>query len=113
MKNQNPIEILSKDVKYFDAQNSIIGSLIRKVKHWEKKDFSKFLEKAPDIRDLEIRERLKKLHERDEFFNWGNDDDNNNNNNNKNNFIPRPRLPHAEFPRQNFPLSLPQPPNTT
>ena len=37
MKNQNPIEILSKDVKYFDAQNSIIGSLIRKVKHQKKK----------------------------------------------------------------------------
>ena len=33
MKNQNPIEMLSKDVKYFDAQNSIIGSLMRKVKH--------------------------------------------------------------------------------
>ena len=62
---------------------------------------------------MEIRERLKKLHEKDEFFNWSNNDDNNNNNNNKNNFIRRPRLPRAEFPRQNFPLSLPQPPNTT
>ena len=31
IKNQNSIELLSKDVKHFDAQNSVIGSLIREV----------------------------------------------------------------------------------
>ena len=45
---------------------------------------SKFLEKAPDIRDLEIRRRLNKLRENDELFNRGNDNNNNNNNNNNN-----------------------------
>ena len=31
IKNQNPIELLLKDVKHFDAQNPVIGSLIREV----------------------------------------------------------------------------------
>ena len=73
----------------------------------EKKGFSKFLEKSPDIRDLEIREKLNKFREKDELFNRGND-------NNNNNFIPRlppPPPPPPGFPRQNFPPALPQPPN--
>ena len=41
----------------------------------KKKDLSKFLDKAPDIRDLEIQWRLNKLSEINEFFNRG---DNNN-----------------------------------
>ena len=63
----------------------------------EKKGLSKFLEKAPDIRDLGIRKRLKKLREKNEFFNRENDDDNdddnsnNNNNNNNNNNFPETR----------------------
>ena len=31
MQNQNPIALLLKDVKHFDAQNQVIGSLIREV----------------------------------------------------------------------------------
>ena len=68
----------------------------------KKKGFNKFLEKTPDIRDLEIRERLNKFREKDEFFNRSSD---NNNNSNNNNFIPRPPLPpplSPQFPRQNF-----------
>ena len=99
IKNQNPVELLFKDVKHFDAQNSVIGSLIREVDIGKKKDFSKFLDQAPDVRDLEIRENLNKL-ENNEFFNRANDfakiplapnlsdfflDNNNNNNNNNNN----------------------------
>ena len=41
----------------------------------KKKDLSKFLDKAPDIRDLEIQSRLNNLSEKNEFFNRG---DNNN-----------------------------------
>ena len=36
-----------------------------------KKDLSKFLDKAPDIRDLEIQSRLKKCSEKNECFNRG------------------------------------------
>lgn len=39
----------------------MIGCLIRKVDIGKKKDFSKFLDQAPDVRDLQIRERLNKL----------------------------------------------------
>ena len=48
-------------MKHFDAQNPVIGSLIWRVDISRKKDRSKFLDKAPDIRDLEFRSRLNKL----------------------------------------------------
>ena len=69
---------------------------------------SKLLDKAPDIRDLEIRSGLDKLCEKDDFFNKGND----NNNKNNNFFIPPPPPPTPpEFSRQNFPPPLPHSPN--
>ena len=74
-RNKIPIELLFKDVKHFDAQNPVIGSLIKEVDLGRKKDLSKFLDKAPDIRDLEIQSRLNNLSEKNEFFNRG---DNNN-----------------------------------
>ena len=48
----------------------------------KKKDLSKFSDKAPDIRDLEIQSRLNKLSEKNEFFNRSSN----------NNFFP-PNLP--------------------
>ena len=60
-----------KDVKHFDAQNPEIGSLVKEVDVSKKKDLSKFLDKAPDIRDLEIQSRLKKRSEKNECFNRG------------------------------------------
>ena len=94
IKNQNPIEQLFKDVKHFDAQNPVIGYLIREF-NIGKKGLSKFLAKAPNIGDLQIRSRLNKLHEKFKFFNKGNDDNNNNSNNNNNNFalLPPPSPP--------------------
>ena len=54
IKNQSSIELFFKDIKHFDTQNSVIGSLTMEVDLSKKKDLSKFLGKAPDIRDLEI-----------------------------------------------------------
>ena len=71
IKNQNPIELLFKGVKHFDAQSPVIGSLIREVDIGRKKDLRKFLDKAPNIRDLELRSRLNKLRDGREFFNRG------------------------------------------
>ena len=82
IKNQNPVELLFKDIKHFDAQYARIGSLIQEVDIQKRKVLSKFLAKAPDIRDLAIRPKLNKLHEKDAFFNKGNGNNNNNNNNN-------------------------------
>ena len=60
-----------KDLKDFDAQNPVIGSLIREVDIGKKKDLSKILDKATDIRDLELRSGLNKLRDGREFFNRG------------------------------------------
>ena len=65
ISNKNLIELLFKDVKHFDAQKSVVGSLIKEVDVGKKKkDLSKFLGKAPDITDLEIQSRLNKLSEK-------------------------------------------------
>ena len=37
IRNKNPIELLFKDVKHFDAQNPVIGSLIKEVDVGKKK----------------------------------------------------------------------------
>ena len=75
IRNKNPIELLFKDVKHFDPQKPIIGYLIKDVDVGKKKHLSKFFDKAPDTRDLEIQSRLNKLSQKNEFFNRG---DNNN-----------------------------------
>ena len=62
---------------------------------------SKFLAKAPDIQDLEIRSRLNKLREKDECVNKGNDNSNNNNSNNI--FLPPPPYPPPPRPPTYFP----------
>ena len=127
IKNQNPIELLFKDVKHFNAQNPVIGFLIREVDVGRKKDRSKFLDKAPNIRDLELRTILNKLRNGREFFNRG--DNNNNSNSNDNNggnvfLLPPPSLPHFDFSDEtgqrplpniesflnNFPHPTPPPP---
>ena len=96
IKNQNPIELLFKDVKHFDAQKPCDWLSNLRSWYWgKKKGLSKFLAKAPDIRDLEIRSGLKKLREKDKCVNKGND--NNNNNNNNNIFLPPP--PYPPHPR--------------
>ena len=38
IRNQNPIELLLKDIKRFNAQNPVIGSFIREIDIGYKKD---------------------------------------------------------------------------
>ena len=100
-----------KDIKHLDAQNPVIGSLIREVDVCKKTNLIKFLDRAPNIKDLEIRSRLNRLSEKKkEFFNRGddnnnNDNKNNNNNNNRaeNNFLPPPPPPPPPFEFFNTP----------
>ena len=54
IRNKNPIELFFKDVKHFDAQNPVIGSFIKEVDVGKKKELSKFLDEATNIRNLEI-----------------------------------------------------------
>ena len=98
IKKQNPIELLFKDVKDFDAQNPVIGPLTWEVDIGRKKDLSKYLDKALDIRDLELKSRLNKLDDGRELFNRGDNSNNNNNSNSENTFLPPPLYPlHFDF----------------
>ena len=45
IRNKNSIELLLKDVNHFDAQNPVIGCLIKKFDVGKKKDLSNFLDK--------------------------------------------------------------------
>ena len=55
IKNQNPSELLFKDLKHFDTQNPVIGNLIREFDIGKKKALSKFLSQTPVVKDLELR----------------------------------------------------------
>ena len=97
------MELVFQDVKQFDAQNSIIVFLMKEADIDKEKDLSKFLNKVPEIGDLEIQSRLKKLHEKNEFFNRGNGGS-------SNNFFlpppsPPPTLPDFSNPRPPPPFS--------
>ena len=109
IRNESPIEFLFKNLKHFDAQNPVIGNLIKEIDIGKKKDLSKILKGAPGIIDLELMLRLNRVRD-DKTFNA---DRNNNNDNNNNNLPPTP--PPAPYFLPNFgPDQLPQsPPSLT
>ena len=75
----------------FDAENTIVGSLLKKLNVGKKDIANELIKKAPRPPgiDFEIQNRLKKLRNRQEpkgnNNNNDNNNDNNNNSNNKNN----------------------------
>ena len=85
-RRQNPLELVFKDISTFDAQNSIIGSLIKEVDLGKKEKTSTLLKKAPNKTGTDIQSRLDVLKK-------GND-------NNNNNLLPPlpPSLPLPNFP---------------
>ena len=88
LRKPNPIELVFKDILTFDAQNFVIGSLLKEMDIGKKYIFSKLISKASSVVDLEIKSRLQQL--RDYNNNLGN---NNNNNNNDNFLLPPPPPP--------------------
>ena len=68
----------------------------------KEKDLSKFLDKAPDIRELEIQSRLNKLSEKNEFFKRGD---------NSNSFLTNPPPPSLGPPPPPPPSDLINTPN--
>ena len=93
-----------KDLKHSDTQNPVIGNLICEVDIGKKKDLSKFLSQAPDVKGLELQLMVNKLNSRNEFFDSGDD-------NNNYPFIPPPPPPQPSQPPY-VPLPPPfQPPN--
>ena len=73
--------------------------MIREVDIGRKKNLCKFLDKAPDIRDLELRSRPYKICNGKKFFNRKDDNNNNNNNNGGNVFflLSPPSPPRFDF----------------
>ena len=102
LRRQNPLELVSEDISTFDAQNPIVGSLLREIDIKKKQSNSNFIKSLPTQpgKEFEIKKRLDRLR--------GIGRDNFNNNNNINNNInpgggdlefglgPPPSLPKLE-----------------
>ena len=112
-RTENPLALLFKDVATFNAQNLIIGSLLREIdlgKKGKNSDLmNKQLSKVPDITDAILIQKFKKF--KDDPVNFNNSNDNNDDgDNNKPNYPgPAPPAPTTnDF--QDLPDILFQPP---
>ena len=76
-RKENPLELLFKDVSNFDAQNSVIGSLLCEIDLGKKQTSSGLISKAPNINDIILKQRFDRLKKRDEPYHNGDDDDDN------------------------------------
>ena len=81
LRRQKPLELVFEDLSTFDAENLIVGSLLREIDIKKKQSDSDFIKSLPSHpgKEFEIKKRLNK------FRDIKNDDNNNNNNNNNNN----------------------------
>ena len=61
MRNENPLELVVKEVSNIDLQNLLISLLIREMDIGKKNVFNKFLAKAPNPKDIEVKSRLDAL----------------------------------------------------
>ena len=107
---QNPLELVFQGISTFDAQNTVVGSLLRELDIAKKDATSNLVGKAPRLGiDIDIQKRFDALKNDNLIFNR--------NNNNYllpppqppsfNNFIPPPTQPPSF---NNFIPPLPQPP---
>ena len=114
-RTENPLALLFKDNATFDAQNPIIGSLLREIDLAKKSTNSglikKTLSKAPDINDTILIQIFKKLKENP--INYGKDDDDDDNNNKPNTFEPGPAPPPPTFSDFSDIFEPPPPPPST
>ena len=117
LRRQNPLELVFEDISTFDAENPIVGSLLREVDIRKKQSDSDFIKSIPSHpgKEFEIQKRLDRLR--------GISSNNNNNNNlggdggdggtnlDLNNYglnQPPPSLPSIEdFIENGAPLPLP------
>ena len=80
MRGQSPLELVFEDISTFDAENPIVGSLLREIdlkKNQSDSDFIKLLSSHPG-KEFEIKKRLDRPRG---TSNFGNNNNNNNNNN--------------------------------
>ena len=79
-RTEKPLALLFKDVTNFDAQNPVIGSLLREIDLAKNKTKSSLISKPPDINDTILLHRFKKFKETPINYNDNDDDDNTDNN---------------------------------
>ena len=65
-RRQSPLELFFKDISTFDAQNPIIGNLLREIEVGKKDITRKLLKKAPSLKDIEVESRLEALKKRND-----------------------------------------------
>ena len=91
IRRQNPIELVFEDVSTFDAENPIVGSLLRETYLNKKQTDSDFIKSIPSHsgKEFEIKIRLDRLRDLKRLnTNNNNHNINNNNNNNSRNLFP-------------------------
>ena len=89
LRRQNPLELVFEDISTFDAENPIVGSLLRELDLKKKQSDSDFIKSLPSQpgKEFEIKKRLDRLRQGGKNFRGKNNNSaGNNNNNNNNNF---------------------------
>ena len=88
-RRQNPLELVFEDISTFDAENPIVGSLLREIDINKKQSDSDFIKSLPSQpgKEFEIQKRLDRLKGKSGFDNNRRDNNNNNNNNGGSNNI--------------------------
>ena len=63
LRRQNPLELVFEDISTFDAENPIVGSLLREVDIRKKQTDSDFIKSIPSHpgKEFEIQKRLNRL----------------------------------------------------
>ena len=63
LRRQNPLELVFEDISTFDAENPIVGSLLREIDIKKKQSDSDFIKSLPSHpgKEFEIKKRLDKL----------------------------------------------------
>ena len=80
-RTENPLALLFKDAANFDAQNPVIGSLLREIDLGKNNIKSSLISTGTDINDAILLHRFKKFKETPINYNNNDDDDDNNDNN--------------------------------
>ena len=66
-QNNNPLDVVYREKAKFDVQNPIIGGLLKEINKGKlsEEEYFKKTKTAPNIKDLDVRERFDKVFERD------------------------------------------------
>ena len=66
-QNNNPLDVVYREKAKFDVQNPIIGDFLKEINKGKlsEEEYFKKTKTAPNIKDLDIRERFDKVFERD------------------------------------------------